>query len=68
MHSFSAQTCFKLSLVNLMIVYRKWAISNQLVNSFIHVATMEPKEPKTGDISQSLVMFEMLNVSTKQEQ
>ena len=29
---------------------------------------MEPKEPKTGDISQSLVMFEMLNVSTKQEQ
>ena len=29
---------------------------------------MEPKEPKTGDINQSLVMFEMLNVSTKQEQ
>ena len=29
---------------------------------------MEPKEPKTGDVSQSLVMFEMLNVSTKQEQ
>jgi len=51
-----------------MILYRKWAISSQLVNSFIHVATMEPKEPKTGDVSQSLVMFEMLNVSTKQEQ
>ena len=29
---------------------------------------MELKEPKSGDVSQSLVMFEMLNVSTKQEQ
>ena len=29
---------------------------------------MEPKEPKTGDVSQSLVLYEMLNVSTKQEQ
>ena len=29
---------------------------------------MEPKEPKSGDISQSLVLFEMLNVSTRQEQ